>query len=153
MDNLRISQINSNNFRLLGSSTIVDFQNDYLEHRDNNNNNNNITGSFYLLNELANSLHKNISDSVMDLTKCFICLSPVNEPLTCPNCNNFACENCLQSYFGGSYSKKCPLCKKEIKFNELKKNQVISDIEKIMNKDNTRIDKVKELSKLIKEKK
>ena len=153
MDNLRISQINSNNFRLLGSSTIVDFQNDYLEHRDNNNNNNNITGSFYLLNELANSLHKNISDSVMDLTKCFICLSPVNEPLTCPNCNNFACKNCLQSYFGGSYSKKCPLCKKEIKFNELKKNQVISDIEKIMNKDNTRIDKVNELSKLIKEKK
>ena len=156
MDNLTISQISNNNFELLGVSTITNLEGDnYLDNEDKkyNNNNINIKGSYNLLNELVNSINKNISDSVMDLTKCFICLCPVNEPLTCPNCNNFACKKCLQTYFEGSYTKKCPLCKQEIKFNELKKHQIISEIEKIMNKDNTRIDKVNELSNLIKEKK
>ena len=156
MDNLTISQISNNNFELLGVSTITNLEGDnYLDNEDKkyNNNNINIKGSYNLLNELVNSLNKNISDSVMDLTKCFICLCPVNKPLTCPNCNNFACKKCLQTYFEGSYTKKCPLCKQEIKFNELKKHQIISEIEKIMNKDNTRIDKVNELSNLIKEKK
>ena len=89
----------------------------------------------------------------MDLTNCFICLCPTNDPLSCPKCNNFGCKKCFESYFKGNNIKKCPLCNQEIKFCELKKHQIISEIQKIMNNDISKEKKVDELSKLIQEKK
>jgi hypothetical protein len=85
--------------------------------------------------------------------KCFICLDTTVEPLSCPKCNNFACKKCLKNYFGGSISKKCPLCKQSINFNELKENKLIEEVENILNNGNKKEDKVKALSKLIEEKK
>ena len=149
MDFLRNSQISgSSNFQLFGNS-----ENSNYEYNQNVNNNINIKSSFNLLDDLIESLNKNISDSVMDLTKCFICLSPTNDPLSCPKCNNFACKRCLEAYFGDYSTKKCPLCKQDIKFNELKGNQIIGEIENILNKDDTKKNKIDELSNLIKEKK
>ena len=149
MDFLRNSQISgSSNFQLFGNS-----ENSNYEYNQNVNNNINIKSSFNLLDDLIESLNKNISDSVMDLTKCFICLSPTNDPLSCPKCNNFACKRCLEAYFGDYSTKKCPLCKQDIKFSELKGNQIIGEIENILNKDDTKKNKIDELSNLIKEKK
>ena len=130
---------------------------------DNNNNNNNdnnkklnndsIKNSIIFLEEINNSIKKDISQSVIDLTNCFICLSPTNDPLTCPKCNNFACKKCLEKYFEGKKEKKCPLCKRLIKLSELKENKIVEDIENILNKKEDKVIKYNELSALIEQKK
>ena len=151
MNNLRISQIVNN----------LSFH--YNENNTNNNNkdnnfphkfsNNNLNSSILFLEELNNTFKKNISQSVLDLVNCFICLSPAEEPLTCPKCNNFACKKCLEKYFGGNIEKNCPLCKRVIKLSELKENKIVKDIEEILNKDCDKKNKIEELAKLIEEKK
>ena len=100
----------------------------------NNDSMNNLKRSLLLLNDINDTINKNISKSVLDLVNCFICLSPVNEPLTCPKCNNFACKKCLEKYFGEETQKRCPLCKRDIKLNELKENKIVEEIEAILNK-------------------
>ena len=135
MDFLRNSTISNNtNFELLGVSR---------------NNNLQFNNSFCLINDLNESLNKNLTESVFDFMKCFICLYPTKEPLSCPKCNNFACKKCLEKYFGEQNSKRCPLCKQEIKLNEMKENQIIVDIENILKKDQSKKNKIHELSKLI----
>ena len=124
-------------------------QNDFLNYF----NDNNLKNSLLLLNDLNDSINKNISQSVLDLVNCFICLSPVNEPLTCPKCNNFACKKCLETYFGSQSQKKCPLCKRDIKLSELKENKIVEDIENILNKKEDKVIKYNELSALIEQKK
>lgn len=138
MNNLRISQFNDdNNFQICGvKSDMFDIKN-----------------SFVLLNNLSESLNQNLSQSVMDLVNCFICLSPATNPLSCPKCNNFACKACLETYFLGAVTKKCPLCKQDIKLVDMKENKVIDEIEGILHKDNSKKNKIEELSKLIEEKK
>ena len=139
MDFLRGSQISyNNNFQLLGmSNNSIEF------------NNNNIDA----LNSLSESLNRNLNQSVFDLMTCFICLTPTQEPLSCPKCNNFACKKCLRNYFGGSSRKKCPICKQEIKYNEMKKNEIIKEIENILNSGESKEKKVEKLSKFINAKK
>lgn len=138
MDNLRISQFNDdNNFQICGTNL----------------NSFDIKNSFSLLNNISDSLNKNLSQSVMDLVNCFICLSPATNPLSCPKCNNFACKACLEKYFLGAVTKKCPLCKQDIKLVDMKENQVIGEIKSILHKENSKKNKIEELSKLIEEKK
>ena len=115
----------------------------------NNNNNQihsiNLNNSMNLLNNINDSLNLSLSKSVFDLVKCCICLSPVTDPLTCPNCNNFACKKCLEAYFGNQRTKKCPLCKGEIKLAQMKENKIVKEIETILNKVEDKKDKLKEL--------
>ena len=153
MNNLHISQIvNDNPFQ---NNENQNNENQNNNNINNNNNllNNNINSSALFLDELNNSFKENISKSVFDLVNCFICLSPANEPLTCPKCNNFACKKCLEKYFNGNREKKCPLCKRLINLNELKENKIVKDIEEILNKDCDKKNKIIELAKLIEEKK
>lgn len=112
----------------------------------------NIKSSFRALEDLNQTLNKNLSQSVFDLVNCFICLSPAKEPMSCPKCNHFCCKKCFESFFKDETTKKCPICKQDITFNELNKNTIIQDIENILNKQGN-TNKVKELSKLINEKK
>ena len=109
--------------------------------------------SFFLLKNLNESLNKDLSQSVLDLVKCFICYNQVDDPLSCPKCNNFACKKCLELYFGNQRSKKCPMCKQTIAMKELKKNDIISEVEKILNKGENKKNKIEELAALIEEKK
>ena len=104
-------------------------------------------------NDLKIRLKKDISESVMNLTQCFICLSIAQHPLSCPKCNNFACKKCLKDYFGDETEKKCPLCKNVINKNDLVKNKTIREIEKIIYSENKKSNKIKELEKLFEEKK
>ena len=139
MDFLRCSTISRNSdFQLLAVS--------------NNNFQSNNNGEL-LLNNLNESLNKNLTQSVFDSMKCFICLETTVDPLSCPKCNNFACKECLKKYFGRESSKKCPLCKQDINFNELKENKLIEEIKNILYSGGTKEDKIKELSDLIEEKK
>ena len=116
--------------------------------------NNNENPSIDLIsNDLQARLKKDITESVMNLTQCFICLSIADYPLSCPKCNNFACKECLEKYFGEENEKKCPLCNQLIKKNDLKKNKTIREIEKIIYKEDTKNNKIKELSKIVNEKK
>lgn len=112
----------------------------------------NLKNSYNILNNLYDSISKDLSQSVRDLTNCFICLSPVVDPLSCPQCNNYACKECLKKYFDNQ-SKDCPLCKGHVSFNDWKKNTIIDNIEKILNKNNEKKNKAEELSKLIEKKK
>ena len=50
-----------------------------------------------LINELEEPINKNLSQSVMDIANCFICLSQAINPLSCPKCYNFACELCFKN--------------------------------------------------------
>ena len=118
--------------------------------------NNKDKNSFFidtLSSDLKSFLKSDLSESVMNLTQCCICLSPAVNPLSCPRCNNFACKKCLDSYFGNEEFKQCPLCKQEIGKSELKKNKTIREIEKIIYKEDSKKNKIKELSKLVNEKK
>ena len=109
--------------------------------------------SFNLLKSLNDSLNKDLSQSVLDLVKCFICYNQAINPLSCPKCNNFACTKCLEMYFGNQRGKKCPICKQNIELKELKKNEIISKVEQILNKCESQKNKIEELSALIEEKK
>ena len=114
---------------------------------------NNLKNSFNLLNNLYDSINKDLSQSVRDLTNCFICLSPTTNPLSCPKCNNFACKLCLKKYFNNATKKSCPLCKSLLSFEDWKINNIINNIEKILDKNNEKKNKVEDLSKLIEQKK
>ena len=109
-----------------------------------------------LTNDIKSLLNDDLSEGVSklaQLTQCFICLSTSSHPLSCPNCNNFACKKCFEDYFGNSNEKLCPLCKQNIKKSELKKHKTLREIEKILYKKDTEENKIKELSKLMNEKK
>ena len=140
MNFLRDSKICNVNFQLPSNSKNENFKS-------------NIKSSINLLDDILDSLDKDLSQSVIDLTKCFICLCQTDTPLSCPKCNNFACKKCLESYFNGVREKKCPLCKQNITLSSLKENEIVQEIQKIINKDDTKKNKVEELSRLIQEKK
>ena len=147
INNFHLSRI-ANNFLFLPNENR---NNNNIKNNNNNNPQNLLNNNF--LEELNSSFSKNISESVLDFVKCFICLCPAIAPLTCPKCNNFACKKCLEKFFGGNRVKKCPLCKSEIKLSELKENKIVKDIEDILIKDSDKKNKIIELSKLIEEKK
>ena len=115
-----------------------------------------LDNSFIMLKNLNKNLnadlHKNITQSVIDLVNCYFCLDKVKDPLLCPKCNNFACKECLKHYFGSAVSKPCGLCKQQIKFSELKENKVVKEIEKILSADKTQKRTVEEFAGVIKEK-
>ena len=113
----------------------------------------NIRDSINILNNLNDSINLKISDSVVDFIKCFICLGSVNDPLSCPNCNNFACKKCLEHYFNSNVNAKCPICKGEVKLYQFNENRIINEVQKILTQENSNINKIDELSKLIKQKK
>ena len=142
--------IRNNNFQILNSRN---------SHQNNTNQSQNNRyedeeeDSFMLLNSLNDSLNKDLSQSVFDLVKCFICYNQVVDPLSCPKCNNFACSKCLEMYFQNRREKKCPICKQNIQKKELKKNELISEVEQILNKSESHKNKIDELSALIEEKK
>jgi len=144
-----MNDFGSNNFNLINNN----FNNNNFGNQNNFFGENSIKSSLMFLEDLNNSINKNLSQSVFDLVNCFICLSPAQEPLTCPKCNNFGCKRCLESYFGSDSTKPCPLCKQSINLNELKQNVVIKEIEEILNKDDTKKNKYNELSQLILRKK
>ena len=142
--------IRNNNFQILNSRN---------SHQNNTNQSQNNRyedeeeDSFMILNSLNDSLNKDLSQSVFDLVKCFICYNQVVDPLSCPKCNNFACSKCLEMYFQNRREKKCPICKQNIQKKELKKNELISEVEQILNKSESHKNKIDELSALIEEKK
>ena len=154
-DTFRIARImndfGNNNFNLFNNNFNLNYNN--FDNQNNFLGGNNIKGSLMFLEDLNKSINQNLSQSVFDLVNCFICLSPAQEPLTCPKCNNFGCKKCLEAYFGNSMTKPCPLCKQGISLNELKQNAVIKEIEDILNKDDTKKNKYDELSQLIMRKK
>ena len=124
-----------------------------LDNYKNKDDNNESPSIDLISNDLKVRLKKDISESVMNLTQCFICLSVADYPLSCPKCNNFACKDCLEKYFGEENEKKCPLCNQIIKKSDLKKNKTIREIEKIIYKEDTNNNKIKELTKIFNEKK
>ena len=101
---------------------------------------------------LNKDLKKNITQSVLDLLNCYFCLNKVEEPLLCPKCHNFACKNCLKHYFGNNTTKKCPMCKQDIRFTDLKENKIVKEIKNILSTDKTQKNTIDEFSKVIKEK-
>ena len=149
MSKLRVARI-VQDFRM-NSNNNIEFNNN--ANTNNNINENNIKGSLLLLEDINNSINKTLSQSVLDLVSCFICLGPAEDPLTCPKCNNFGCKKCLELYFKNSNIKPCPLCKQDINLKEMNENLIIKNIETILNKNNNKADKVKELSDLILKKK
>ena len=113
----------------------------------------NIRDSINMLNNLNDSINLKISDSIGDLINCIICLGSVNDPLPCPNCNNFACKKCLEKYFNSNVNAKCPICKGDVKLYQFKENTIINEVQNILTSNNSNINKIDELSKLIKQKK
>ena len=101
--------------------------------------------------KINNNTFDKMSESVLNLTRCFICLCPALDPLKCPECNNFACKKCLDKYYGDEDFKQCPLCKKDIDKMELKEDTIIKEIEEIIYTENN--NKIQELSDLLNEKK
>ena len=102
---------------------------------------------------LKSHLHKNITQSVVDLVSCYFCLDKVKNPLLCPKCHNFACKECLKRFFGTEVRKKCALCKQDISFSELQENKIITEIEKILSTNKSQKTTVDEFAKVINEKK
>ena len=116
-------------------------------HSQNIINNKNIKGSIL-------SLNKPVSESVLDLVNCFICISPAVNPVSCPKCNNFACNNCFTKIFEGKLKASCPICKNEIISCRLEKKTIIGEIENILYQNKNKEEKIEHLlSKLAEEKK
>ena len=102
---------------------------------------------------LNEELNKPLSASVLDLMNCFICLCPSIDPVSCPKCNNFACRNCFDRYFGNSTKIACPFCKQEIEYFELEKKTIIEEIENILERYQNNQEKIDHLTQLAEEKK
>lgn len=113
----------------------------------------NIKESINAMKRINEELNKPLSASVLDLMNCFICLSPAIEPVSCPRCNNFACHNCFERYFGDKSKIPCPFCKQEIEFYELERKTIIEEIEIILNQYQNNQDKIDRLTHLAEEKK
>ena len=141
INNMQPQIVNNEGFQINGNF------NNYLQNQKDN-----INNSILLLNQINDSINESLSQSITDMVNCFICLCPAQDPFSCPKCNNFACKTCFEIYFRDGQSE-CPLCKGEIDLNELKRNKVIEDIEKVLDKKENNKKKVFELSLLISERK
>ena len=73
--------------------------------------------------------------------------------MSCPKCNHFCCRKCFENFFQGQAIKKCPICKRDITFNELNKNTIIQEIENIINKVGNNAKKKKNYQNYSKQKK
>ena len=102
---------------------------------------------------LNEELNQPLSSSVLDLMNCFICLCPAVNPVSCPKCNNFACRDCFDRYFGDSTKIACPFCKQEIEYYELEKKTIIEEIESILKRYQNNQEKIDHLTQLAEEKK
>ena len=102
---------------------------------------------------LNEELNQPLSSSVLDLMNCFICLCPAVNPVSCPKCNNFACRDCFDRYFGDSTKIACPFCKQEIEYYELEKKTIIEEIESILKRYQNNQEKIDHLTQLTEEKK
>ena len=91
--------------------------------------------------EILNTMDENVRKEL----ECPICWEVAIEPLSCPKCYNFSCKKCIKSYFENK--NKCPFCRENINFNDLKKNIIIEEIGKILNKND---DSIGGLTKLLK---
>lgn len=92
------------------------------------------------INLLSIQIKEKLESNIAELLNCFICYCPAVNPLSCPKCKNFACENCLKSYYQNGNKtiyKTCPCCKEKIRFSELEKNHIISEIKDIVEKDHS----------------
>ena len=116
----------------------MSFQITFDDNKKNDNENINNISIDLISNDIKTILKKDLPDNVIDLTQCFICLSIVSHPLSCPKCNNFACKKCFENYFGNQLTKNCPLCKQSINKKDLKKNKTMREIEKIIYKEDTK---------------
>lgn len=113
----------------------------------------NIKESLNRIKTLSESLNKPLSESVFELTNCFICYNSAIDPISCPKCNNFACRKCFERYFENKTVIPCPFCKQQIRFNQLVKKTIIEEIESILNRNQNNKEKIEELNKLAEEKK
>lgn len=73
-------------------------------------------------------------DEFLKFTECNICLAQAEKPVSCPQCQLVACEKCMKTYFKkyGGETVPCPTCKKEISFNQLISNNMVSQIQEIL---------------------
>jgi hypothetical protein len=113
----------------------------------------NIKESIVLINSLNESLNKNLSEEVKDMLKCFICYQTAKDPLSCPKCDNFGCQECFWNYFQGLDYKECPYCKQVIYLSEMKENKIINEIQRLLSGDDDKEKQINGLSKLIEDKK
>lgn len=120
---------------------------------NNDEGNVNLKNSILILNNLKDSIDKGINQSVIDLVNCFICLAPAKDAVTCPKCNNFACRECFKKYFKYKTKASCPLCKGEIKLDELKTNAIVGGIENILFSKEAKDIKKEELENFLENKK
>jgi uncharacterized Zn finger protein (UPF0148 family) len=114
---------------------------------------NNIKESINVMKKINEELNKPLSASVLDLMNCFICLCPAIDPVSCPRCNNFACHDCFERYFGNKTKIACPFCKQEIEYYELERKTIIEEIESILNQYPNNQEKIYHLNQLAEQKK
>jgi hypothetical protein len=129
-------------------STSKDVYSQYIHHNINN-----IKESINVMKKINEELNKPLSASVLDLMNCFICLCPAIDPVSCPRCNNFACHDCFERYFGNKTKIACPFCKQEIEYYELERKTIIEEIESILNQYPNNQEKIYHLNQLAEQKK
>lgn len=96
-----------------------------------------------------NSLNskKNVPDKSLekfiDLLKCFICFTKVENPVMCPSCSGFACERCLKKWITEKKSE-CPVCRRDLNVNQIIKCRFLKDISNCL--ENLKMDQISNFS-------
>lgn len=95
------------------------------------------------LKELLISHHADVSmneeefsqsvDHFQELMSCFICFSPVKEPVMCPSCSKFACETCLKNWIIDRKAE-CPACRTSLGLSQYVRIRFLNDLSSILEK-------------------
>ena len=101
-----------------------------------------------LLQKISNPNNKNSSpnkslDKFIDLLKCFICFTKVENPVMCPSCSGFACERCLKKWITEKKSE-CPVCRRDLDISQIVKCRFLKDISNCL--ENLKINQAKQFS-------
>ena len=59
-----------------------------------------------------------LSNNILAIIKCYICLGKIKNPCMCPLCQKLTCEECIKKWLLEKKSQ-CPHCRVNLNYNQL----------------------------------
>ena len=77
-----------------------------------------------------------LSNNILAIIKCYICLGKIKNPCMCPKCQKLTCEECIEKWLLEK-KNQCPHCRVNLNFNQLIHLSFMTDVANYIDKINT----------------
>ena len=74
-----------------------------------------------------------LSNNILAIIKCYICLGKIKNPCMCPKCQKLTCEECIEKWLLEK-KNQCPHCRVTLNFNQLIHLSFMTDVANYIDK-------------------